>query len=129
MDRPGMMRAPLPNIGPRGCRRRRTMAWVWLALGIAVVAVLAVLGAPIFWYGLTAIPFFLGALGFFQAREQTCVFFAAVGQRDLDEGAEPIADPEALSRVRSQASKVWVLTVIATVGLVTLMLLIAAFVA
>ena len=128
MDRPGVMRAPHPNIGPRGCRRRGTMGWVWLAVGIAVVAMLALLGAPIFWYGVTVFPFFLGTLGYFQAREQTCVFFAAVGQRDPDGGAERIADPDELSRVRSQASRVWVLTVIATVGLLTVTLLIAAFV-
>jgi hypothetical protein len=104
------------------------MGWVWLAVGVAVVVMLAIRGAPIFWYAMTVIPFFLAALGFFQAREQTCVFFAAVGQRDLDGGAERIDDRDELSRVRSQASKVWVLTVIATVGLVTLTLLIAAFV-
>jgi hypothetical protein len=83
------------------------MGWVWLALGVIYVAVLAARAAPTGWYVGAAIPFFLGALGYFQAREQTCVFLAAVGQRNLDGGAERISDPAELARVRAEAWRVW----------------------
>ena len=101
------MTDPVANIGPRGCRRRGMMGWIWLALGFAYVAVLSARGAPTAWYAGAAIPFFLGPLGYFQARDRTCVFLAAVGQRNLDEGAQRITDPDELARVRADAMRVW----------------------
>ena len=95
------------NIGPRGCRRRGVMGWVWLALGAGYVILLAARGAPAAWYAGAAIPFFLGTLGYFQARERTCVFLAVVGQRNLDGGAERIEDAAELARVRREARGVW----------------------
>ena len=83
------------------------MGWIWLALGFVYVAVLSARGAPTLWYLGAAVPFFLGALGYFQAREQTCVFLAAVGQRNLDAGAERITDAAELARVRAEAWRVW----------------------
>ena len=99
--------APHPNIGPRGCKRRGRMGWVWHAIGVVAIGVLAVREAPVAWYALTAFPFFMGMLGHYQAREQTCVFYAAFDQRDMDGGSERITDPAELSRVRAQARRVW----------------------
>ncbi len=93
------------------------MGWVWLALGLAYVAILAARDAPIAWYAGALIPFFLGTLGYFQAREQTCVFLAAVGQRNLDGGAERITDRAELARVRSEALRVWIRAAIAAIVL------------
>ena len=102
------------------------MAWVWIALGTVYVAVLAARGAPNAWYLVAAIPFFLGALGYFQASEQTYVFLAAVGQRNLDGGPERITDSAELARVRREALNVWLRAAGTAVVLTTLALTIAA---
>jgi hypothetical protein len=96
------------------------MGWVWIGLGLVYVAVLAARGAGSAWYALAAIPFFLGALGYFQARVQTCVFLAAVGQRNLDSGTERITDGAELSRVRREALNVW-LRAVATALVLTML--------
>ena len=123
------MTTPLANIGPRGCRRRGRMGWVWLALGAAYVAWLATRGASSAWYAASAIPFFLGTLGYFQARERTCVFLAVVGQRNLDEGAERIGDAAELERVRREARGVWLRALGAALVLTLLALVAGAFAA
>ena len=102
------------------------MGWVWLGFGACVVAILVVRDASLPWYAIAAVPFFLGALGYFQSREQTCVFFAAIGQRDLDGGAERITDTGELARVHDQARRVWVRTLVATFGLLAVAILIGA---
>lgn len=102
------------------------MAWVWLTLGLAWVGLLAVRGAPMAWYALAVIPFFLGTLGYFQARERTCVFLAAVGQRNLDAGAERITDAAELARVRREAWRVWLRALATALVLTILVLSVAA---
>ncbi len=114
-----------PNIGPRGCQRRKGMSWVWLALAVVLIGVLAWRDAPPLWYSLTAIPFLFASLGVFQAREQTCVFLAGVGSRDLDAGAERVTDPQVLSVMRQRAMVVWLRATLATIGLAGFTVLIA----
>ena len=121
------MTAPLANIGPKGCRRRGTLGWVWLALAIAYVVVLAARDAASAWYAAAIIPFFMGTLGYFQAREQTCVFLAAVGQRNLDGGAERITDASELTRVRAEAWRVWFRAAAVAAALTLVAIGIAAF--
>jgi hypothetical protein len=116
---------PYPNIGPRGCQRRKGMSWVWLGIAAVLVTVLAWQSASPWWYSLTAFPFLFAALGVFQAREQTCVFLAGVGQRDLDGGAERVTEPEVLAVIRRQAAIVWMRSLLATIGLTGLAILIA----
>jgi hypothetical protein len=114
-----------PNIGPRGCQRRKGMSWVWLGIAALFVAVLAWRDASPLWYALTAFPFLMAMLGVFQSREQTCVFLAGVGQRDLDGGAERVTDPEVLAAMRRQAAVVWLRAGLATIGLAGFAVLIA----
>lgn len=116
---------PYPNIGPRGCQRRKGMSWVWLGIAAALIVALAWQDAPAPWYALTAIPFLFAALGVFQAREQTCVFLAGVGMRDLDGGAERVTEPEVLALMRRQAAIVWMRALLAVIGLTGLAVLIA----
>ena len=116
---------PYPNIGPRGCERRKGMSWLWFAIAAVLIGVLAWRDAAAPWYALTAIPFLMAMLGIFQAREQTCVFLAGVGRRDLDAGAEPVTDPEVLSIMRRQAATVWLRAGLATIGLAGFAVLLA----
>ena len=119
--------APHANIGPRGCRRRGRMGWVWLAIGAAIVVVLVSRDAPLGWYAITAPPFLMAMLGHFQARAQTCVFFAAIDRRDMDGGAERITDPSLLSVVRVQARGVWMRSILGAVALTGAAVAIGAF--
>ena len=59
------------NIGPR--QRRRRMRWGTgaLILGAVVAAILIGAGAPSAWRLLLILPFWIGALGVFQARDKT----------------------------------------------------------
>ena len=101
------------------------MSWLWLVFAAALIGVLAWRDAPALWYSLTAFPFLMASLGVFQAREQTCVFLAGVGQRDLDGGAERVTEPEVLAVMRRQAAVVWVRALLATIGLAGFTVLIA----
>lgn len=114
------------NIGPIGCKRRGTMGWVWLALGAGLVAALVMRDAPMWWYSVAAVPFFLAALGYFQARAQTCVFLAVVGRQNLDGGSERITDAGVLSRLRSEANRVWGWAMLVTAALMALTFMVAA---
>jgi hypothetical protein len=61
----------IPNIGPKGIRRRRTFGLVTALLGVALLALLSAWGASRPWR-LAVFPFFwMGALGWLQAREKT----------------------------------------------------------
>jgi hypothetical protein len=114
-----------PNIGPRGCERRKGMSWVWFTMAAVLICILVWRDASPPWYALTAFPFLMAMLGIFQAREQTCVFLAGVGQRDLDGGAEPVTEPEVLAAMRRQAAIVWLRSVLATIGLAGFTVLVA----
>jgi len=60
-----------PNIGPAGVRKRRTFGIVAAAAGVATVAALVAWGAPRPWRLVAFVPFWLGGLGWLQARERT----------------------------------------------------------
>ena len=64
-------------------------------------------------------PFVLGAVGVFQAYEQTCVGLAALGARDMDDGQEPVDDPTATRQITRQARKVIAESVLAGALLTT----------
>lgn len=66
-----MARDGVANIGPRGRRRRRLIGVAGLAGGIAIVAVLVAQDAPHWWRLAAFGPFWLGAVGFLQAKEST----------------------------------------------------------
>lgn len=112
--------ACVPNIGPKGRRKRLILGFVAIDLYILVAAAFIYAGAPRT-LPLALLPFFFfGALGVFQAREQTCVALAARDQRDLDDGPEALA-PEARAAVKRQARRVaiyaFLLTLVAGVVL------------
>lgn len=63
--------ACIPNIGPKG--RRRRFIWGAVALGASVLlaVALAVGGADRRWRVMVFLPLWIAALGVFQAREKT----------------------------------------------------------
>ena len=96
------------NIGPAGIRRRMIGGVIGIAIGVALVVAMILLGEPRTWRAFAFAPFWLGTLGVFQAREKTCVAFAARGLRDLDAGAGlvPVTDEAERAALSAQARAV-----------------------
>lgn len=63
--------AHIPNIGPSGARRRAKGGIVWTALAAVALIIMLIAGAPPVARAVLAVPVFLAALGFLQAREKT----------------------------------------------------------
>lgn len=61
----------IPNIGPAGVRKRRILGIVAAAAGVATVAALVACGVPRPWRLVAFVPFWVGSLGWLQARERT----------------------------------------------------------
>ena len=61
----------IPNIGPRGQTSRRRFGVIALAGAAVLVVLLFAFGAPSSSRVLAFLPLWLGALGFFQARDKT----------------------------------------------------------
>jgi hypothetical protein len=95
-----------PNIGPRERRKRLVAGIVMFGVTVIVAAVLVIAGLPRAWRALTIFPAWIGAIGLFQVREQTCVALAARGLRNMDAGDEPIVDTIELHNVRRQSRSV-----------------------
>jgi hypothetical protein len=93
------------NIGARGCRRRRRGAYVWSVITVIVAAWMLVARVPRTQLLALAVPIALAALGFLQARARTCVFHAALGTRENDDGIVRLA-PEDVGAVRRRAWRI-----------------------
>lgn len=114
------------NIGP-GERRKRLVAGIgMLAVSLAVGMGLIVTDVPRWWRIGLLLPFWLGALGLFEARERTCVVLAARGVRNLDGGEEPIEAQAVETQLRAQARKVHLLSFFTAALLTLIFLLIPA---
>jgi hypothetical protein len=59
------------NIGPGERRKRLMIGTAMLAAGLVIWAVLISTGVDRWWRLVLLIPFWMGALGFFQAKEKT----------------------------------------------------------
>lgn len=106
--------ACMANIGPKE-RKKRMVAGGVALLVFFVGATIVLWGMESRWWRLPlGLPLLAAALGFFQAREQTCVRLAATGSQNLDEGEVEVADNDFLTRTLEQAQKVWVKSLLAT---------------
>jgi hypothetical protein len=61
----------MPNIGPRGRKRRLRLGLIGLAAGVVVGVSLLVAGVPRGWRCMAFLPLWVGWLGVFQARAKT----------------------------------------------------------
>ncbi|HEY4305825.1 MAG TPA: hypothetical protein VGM82_15235 [Gemmatimonadaceae bacterium] len=101
---------PIGNIGARGCRRRRWGAWFWSVMTVVIAFMILMSHVSRAMLFVLALPIALAALGFLQAREQTCVFHAALGTRENDDGVVKL-DPRARDDVKRRAWRVGVSSV------------------
>ena len=63
--------ACMANIGPRERRKRRNAGIIFFAVALVILAALLAGGAARPWRLLLFLPFWVAALGYFQAREKT----------------------------------------------------------
>jgi hypothetical protein len=96
---------PVGNIGARGCARRRAGGWFWVVVALIALVWMIAAHASRGMLLVLALPIALAALGFLQAREQTCVFHAAIGTRENDDGVVKL-DPRARDDVKRRALRV-----------------------
>ena len=112
------------NIGPGQRRRRLLTGLVFLVLGAFLAVFQIVEGAP-FWWRLYLFPLFcVSMLGFFQAQASTCVFLAATGKQNLDDGDQPVGDDALARQLRRRARNVLVRSLLAALLLTALIALI-----
>lgn len=110
------------NIGPLQRRRRLVIGVAGVVLSTVLSVVLVSPEFPRAARISLFIPWFVSALGLFQAKAQTCVALAARGQRDLDRGSEAIPHHE-LEAVKRQARSVYVRSFAAALMLTALVVL------
>ena len=91
------------NIGPRERRKRRVMGWVALCAGVSLAFVLVAWSEPRPLRLFVFFPIWIAALGFFQAREKTCIALAARGVCNMDQGEEKIVDESAAAELCARA--------------------------
>jgi hypothetical protein len=108
--------ACIANIGPRE-RRKRLVGGILGITGATIIAVIMFArGTPRAWRAILFLPLWVGALGFTQAREHTCVALAARDVQNLDTGEEPVA-ADATRQIRAQARRVLAQSVVAALAL------------
>jgi len=112
----------IANIGPRERRRRVVFGAVMTAVTLAVVFWLFMAGVSRPLRVLVFLPAFMAALGYFQARAQTCVALAARGTMNMDDGDRAVGDGAVLVQMRQQSRQVLVQAA-STAMLVTAVLL------
>lgn len=114
----------IPNIGPEERKKRFTIGSVTLAIGAAMALYFVATGSPRPWRLLVLLPFWVGAVGLFQAREKTCVSLSARGLRNMDAGDEPMTNPAEVEQVRAQARKVHIESFVTAILLTLLVALV-----
>ena len=95
------------NIGQRGCRRRRVGGYVWGIVAVAALAWLLTSESPRTMLLLLVVPIALAAIGFLQAREQTCVVHAMLGTRETDQGVVRLEAQDAPEVRRRSRRVMW----------------------
>lgn len=114
--------ACMANIGPHERKKRLVQGAVSLVVFLLAAAAMLFFVEVRWWRVTLTLPMLAAALGFFQAREQTCVRLAASGSRNLDDGEVVIRDVDFLTRTIEQAQRVWVKSILATVLIIAALL-------
>ena len=94
------------NIGRRERRKRLFMGFFMFLAAIGLATGLVAAQAHPLWRLTVALPVFLAGLGYFQARTRTCVYHAARGSCNLDQGNQPVTDAAARAQLVRQAKLV-----------------------
>ena len=107
----------IANISPDQRMRRLRFGVIALAVSLAVLAALVVLGASRWWRLALILPLAGAATGYFQWHDKTCVRLAAESARFTGDHEEKIEDASELAQIRRQASRVQLKSVLAALAL------------
>jgi hypothetical protein len=113
------------NIGPRERRLRNITGVVGVGLSLLVASALIEVHAARPWRLVLALPVYISAIGFLQARAKTCVAFARKGIRVLGDsrtGAEQVVDDVMRKTIAAQARRVYLQTTAVVVATLVLAL-------
>ncbi|HKP87037.1 MAG TPA: hypothetical protein VJZ26_13120 [Blastocatellia bacterium] len=111
------------NIGPREQFKRRILGRVALIASVALTLVVIAYDAPRWWRLIIFFPLWMAALGYFQAREKTCIALAARGACNMDAGEEKIEDQRLVARLRVKARKIHLRALTMAIALTLLILI------
>jgi hypothetical protein len=92
-----------PNISPRGRRRRRRFGFEMTGVTLVMVGVSAALDLGWYWRALAGVPASLAAVGFLQARHNTCIARAAEGTFENDDYSKVPAPRDEVAASRDVA--------------------------
>lgn len=98
------------NIGPRQRFLRWTFAAVTTLITAALAAWLIAAEQPRWMRLVVAVPAWFAVLNLLQARNQVCVFLAARGKANFDQGEQPITDSDLDHALRRQARYIFLLS-------------------
>ena len=98
------------NIGPREVQKRFVLALFGVGAGFLMFFGFKMAGFPKIWRFFIFIPFFAGALGFFQAKKKLCVVYAQKDVRNMDKGEERISNPAEARAIRRKSMQIWALS-------------------
>jgi hypothetical protein len=93
-----------PNISPAGRHRRRRFGAQWTGIAIAAATAGFVLRLPWAARGIVALPAALAAIGFLQARRQTCVLRAHEGTFEREDFTTEKAPEDEVAKSREVAA-------------------------
>jgi hypothetical protein len=96
------------NLGPKQKRRRLVLGIVSFLLAAGAAVFFVYHDAPPLFRLLVFPLFFLSMLGFFQAKNRTCVVYAVQGVRDLGTGTEKVTNGAEAHGLRLLAQKILV---------------------
>lgn len=106
------------NIGPDQRSKRMVAGVVMAVFSLGLAAVLVLLEVSPWIRFALAVPVWFAVLNWFQVRQKTCVYFAAIGKQDQGSGLTPVDDPEADRQLRLQARMIYLWTTLVTLVLV-----------
>ena len=88
------------NIGPGERKKRVTLGWAMLVIGVFLGSWMSQNKVPVIWRLMLLFPFFLASLGIIQACEKTCAFLAVMGRQNMDSGVLQMVDQKVISQLR-----------------------------
>ena len=96
----------VPNIGAHGKKVRSIWGGAFFALGLIGAVRLVILRLPAFEMFGPSLAFLAAGIGYFQARDSTCVFLAATGGKDPELKGPKAFDAAQRDCIRRQATRV-----------------------
>lgn len=97
----------IANIGPNQCRQRLYSGFIALAISFIAFGLFIYFDINRVYRLVLFLPLMIAMLGFYQARNHTCVLLAAIHARNMDGGNQAITDPALDAKIRHQAEKVY----------------------